>query len=106
MAMPVLRSRIGRGSVTRVVTAVGSSRMIAAANRAWAASDLSGPMSRARPSQLTHSIATTVTTAGGTHHHRISICPMMPSTTPGTGQQHASPEGGCSRPQEWCILVR
>ena len=52
--------------------------MIAAANRSCAASDLSGPMSRARPSQLTHSIATTVTTAGGTHHHRISTRPMMP----------------------------
>ena len=31
MAMPVLRSRIGRGSLTRLVTAVGRSFMIAAA---------------------------------------------------------------------------
>jgi hypothetical protein len=32
-------------------------------------------MSRARPSQLTHSIAIRVTIAGGSHHHRISTAP-------------------------------
>ena len=74
--------------------------MIAAANRSWAASDLSGPMSRARPSQLTHSIAIRVTTAGGTHHHRISTRPMMPRAPPRTGEQHAL------RAARWCILVR
>ena len=79
MAMPVLRSRIGLGSLTRLVTAVGRSRMIAAANRSCAASDLSGPMSRARPSQLTQSIAITVTIAGGSHQYRISTRPMMPT---------------------------
>ena len=102
MAMPVLRSRIGRGALTRLVTAVGRSRMIAAANRSWAASDLSGPMSRARPSQLTHSIAIRVTTAGGTHHHRIS-------TLPHDAERHA-PDRRATRHRRgapgWCILVR
>ena len=73
--MPVLRSRSGRGALTWRVTSLGRSRMIAAANRSWAASDRSGPVGRARPSQLTHTIATTVTTAGGTHHNRISTRP-------------------------------
>ncbi len=77
-AMPVLRSRIGRGSLTRLVTAGGRSRMIAAANRSCAASERSGPTSRARPSQLTQSMAITVTIAGGNHQNRISTRPMMP----------------------------
>ncbi len=51
--------------------------MIAAANRSCAASDRSGPVGRARPSQLTQIIATTVTIAGGTHHNRISTGSMM-----------------------------
>src|SRR6185436_15970287 len=76
------RSRVGRGALTRLVTSRGSSRMIAAAKRSWAASERSGLRSRARPSQLTHNIAMTVTTAGGIHHNRISTATMMPRAGP------------------------
>jgi len=98
MAMPVLRSRSGRGSLTRLVTAVGRSRMIAAANRSCAASDLSGPMSRARPNQLTQSIAITVTIVGGSHQYRISTRPMMPTSCARALSNTPPPAGRLGRP--------
>ena len=70
--MPVLRSRRGRGALTWRVTWVGRSRRIAWAKRSWAASERSGPVGRARPSQPTQTIAIAVTTTGGNHHSRIS----------------------------------
>src|SRR6185436_16050073 len=67
-AMPVLRSRTGRG---RASVLAGWSRWIAAANRSLAASDRRSDSRRSRPAQAATTIAPAVTTTAGASHNRI-----------------------------------
>ena len=72
-AIPVLRSRATGG---RARPAPGCSLAIAAANRAYAASERSAVSSRCgRPAQAAHTIMMTSTTPEGSNHARISTPP-------------------------------
>ena len=78
--MPALRSRIGRGALTWRVTSAGRSRMIAAANRSWAASDRSGPVGAGAPEPAhPDRIATQRHDRGGQPPQQDLHAPMMPT---------------------------
>ena len=87
-AIPVLRSRIGRGA-TRLVTAVGRSRMIAAANRSWRVDRRA-----AEPADPHHRDAVTTRAAATTGSPRPHDADGIGRT--GSQTRHGAPVGASS----------